>query len=96
MGMVHEVACPHGLPNWPDLLKQLSAQGVRAEMRMIDAQVALPDEMPPPDWQEVRVSLDGWMVTVRRARESVHLIAWGDPRPELQHAVSVLASVWTS
>lgn len=93
MGVSRRVDCPRGVPPWPDVLSRLSAEGVAVEMRMIDGQLAFPDEEPSEHWQELRVSLGGWMVTIRRDGSTVELISWADPPVEMHRAVSVLERV---
>jgi hypothetical protein len=94
MGTVHRVTCSQRLPDWPEVLARITAHNVVAEMRMIDGQLAFPDEIPPSDWTELRVSIDGWMVTIRRAENSVEFVTWSDATPELQAAVAVLADAF--
>jgi hypothetical protein len=46
---------------------------------MIDGELAFPDEEPPADWRELRVStLEGGMVTIRRDSDRVVLVVWGN------------------
>lgn len=90
MGVTRRISCPRGIPTWREVKSRLTAGGVAVEMRMIDGQLAFPDEEPPDDWQELRVSVGGWMVTIRRDGSAVELIRWGDPSAELDRAVSLL------
>jgi hypothetical protein len=51
---------------------------------MIDGELSFPDEEPPENWSELRIaSFNGMMVTVRRDKERVVLITWGNADPEL-------------
>jgi hypothetical protein len=46
---------------------------------MIDGELAFPDEEPPADWRELRVSTpEGRMVTIRRDSDRVVLVVWGN------------------
>jgi len=57
-------------------------------MRMIDGEIALPDEAPPADWRELRVAAaDGsGMVTIRRdAPATLALTVWSNADTALKH-----------
>ena len=54
MGMEHRVDFgPRGCPHWSDVAADLAARGFPVEMRMIDGQLAFPDETPPENWHEL-------------------------------------------
>ena len=65
-------------PTWPAVAAAMQARGWAVTMRMIDNELAFPDEVPPDAWRELRVGADGAMVTVRRAGDGVTLVAWGN------------------
>jgi hypothetical protein len=65
-------------PTWPAVAAAMEARGWAVTMRMIDNELAFPDETPPESWRELRVGADGAMVTVRRAADGVALVAWGN------------------
>ena len=65
-------------PTWPAADAAMLARGWGVTMRMIDNELAFPDETPPESWRELRVAADGAMVTVRRAADGVALVAWGN------------------
>jgi hypothetical protein len=59
------------------------------EMRMIDGEIALPDEEPPDHWQELRLAAgDGsGMVTLKHSgNDQIDLVVWGNADPKLQQA----------
>ena len=66
------------LPSWPTVVAAMAARGWAVSMRMIDNELAFPDETPPETWRELRVGADGAMVTIRRAKDGVALVAWGN------------------
>ena len=64
---------------WPPVAERLSRAGRPVQMRMIDGQLALPDETPPTGWRELRVAgAAGVMVTVRRGDDGFTLVTWGN------------------
>jgi hypothetical protein len=91
MGMSISVRCPNGVPAWPSVAQWLADHGQPAQMRMIDGQLAFPDEAPPADWHELRVALPAGMVTVRREADGVSVVTWGNADAALQEAWNRLA-----
>jgi hypothetical protein len=45
---------------------------------MIDNMPALPDEEPEAGWRELRVTLGGGMLTVRREPGRLRVVVWGN------------------
>jgi hypothetical protein len=78
MGMQHEVKLSDDCPAWPEVSALLARHGAAVQMRMIDGQLAAPDDEPPTDWREIRVALAGEMISVRREPGRVLLVAWGN------------------
>jgi hypothetical protein len=70
---------------------RLAACGIAAQMRMIDGQLAFPDEEPPPDWRELRVGTPDGMVTVRREENAVTVVTWGNADEAMQRAWNTVA-----
>jgi hypothetical protein len=94
--MDQKVVCsPERMPSWPALAQLLAGRGIPLTLRMIDNQLAFPDEEPPADWQELRVSTPAGMVTLRREPDDVRLVIWGNADPELLHCWSALSSAIT-
>jgi hypothetical protein len=91
MGMSQMVRCPDGVPGWARVVNWLAERGLPVQMRMIDGQLALPDELPGPMWKELRVSMAAGMVTIRRQDDVVELTIWGNADPALQDAGNLLA-----
>jgi hypothetical protein len=78
MGMVRVVTFSDAGPEWPAVRDRLTAAGATVQMRMIDNMPAFPDEEPESGWREIRVSLGGGMLTVRREPGSMSVIVWGN------------------
>jgi hypothetical protein len=91
MGLQRTVTCPAPLPPWPTVVAHLSEAGLTFLMRMIDGQPAFPDEQPADDWSELRLSLPGGMVTLRRLGPRLDLVTWGNADSDLQNQVATLA-----
>ncbi len=78
------------IPSWPAVRDLLAGQGVSVQMRMIDGQLAFPDEEPPEVWSELRVGTPPGMVTLRRGVDQVTLVIWGNADPALRQAWNLL------
>jgi hypothetical protein len=79
------------LPAWADVAGLLARHGFPVQMRMIDGELAFPDEAPPEAWRELRLGTPAGMVTVRREPDRVALVTWGNADAALLQARSVLA-----
>src|SRR4051812_2636054 len=66
------------LPSWTAARDLLARHGFPLQMRMIDGQLAFPDEEPPATWAELRFGTAGGMVTVRRDGERLIFVTWGN------------------
>jgi hypothetical protein len=79
MGMEQIVTFPEGrTPAWPAVAELLATHGFPVQMRMIDGQLAFPDEAPPDDWCELRLGTPHGMVTVRREPDRILCVTWGN------------------
>lgn len=96
MGLSQSIACPAGIPPWIDVLARLQAAGCPAAYRMIDGQLALPDETPGDDWAEVRLGTPAGMVTVRRVAGGVEIVTWGNADPALRAAMEAVGRAFVS
>ena len=91
MGMEQTVIFPgKPLPSWTAARDLLAARGLPLQMRMIDGQLAFPDEEPPETWSELRFNLPGGMVTVRRDGERLVFVTWGNADDALRQAWNAL------
>ncbi|MBY0526682.1 MAG: hypothetical protein K2R98_25015 [Gemmataceae bacterium] len=88
MGMEQVVTYGEGVPPWTAVTKRL--ERYPCQMRMIDGQLAFPDEMPSEDWHELRIGTPQGMVTVRREADRVVLVTWGNADPGLRQGWNAL------
>jgi hypothetical protein len=90
--MEHTVTFPAGSqPSWPAARDLLASHGFPVQVRMIDGELAFPDEEPPENWRELRLATcDGQVVTVRRESDRVMLIVWGNADAKLVQAWNAL------
>jgi hypothetical protein len=91
MGMSLTVDCPNGVPAWSEVADWLTAHGSPAQLRMIDGQLAFPDEQPPADWHELRVALPAGILTLRREENAIAVVTWGNADEALQRDWKLLA-----
>ena len=77
-------------PTWPALAALLASKQVKAQLRMIDGELAFPDEEPAEAWTELRVGIGGGMVTLRRDGDGITLVVWGNADANLQHGWNAL------
>jgi hypothetical protein len=93
MGMEQIVAFPKSkAPTWAAVARLLSQYNFPVELRMIDGQLAFPEETLPEAWTEIRLGTAQGMVTVRRDGERLVLVVWGNADANLQQAWNAL--VW--
>lgn len=74
---------PNVLPDWAVVRSLLLSLGETATLRMIDGMPAFPDEIPEPTWHELRIGMNGGMVTVKRRAGQLVCVAWGTGEPSL-------------
>jgi hypothetical protein len=91
MGMEQTVR-PVGELTWESLRDFLGQRGYPLTLRMIDGELAFPDEVPPATWRELRVGTPQGMVTLRRGEGAVTLVTWGNADAGLRQAWNAL--VW--
>jgi hypothetical protein len=91
MGMDQRVLLPAGKnPSWKSISAVLTARHVAVQLRMIDGQLAFPDEVPEDGWRELRVSTPGGMTTLRREDNAVVLVTWGNAADSLRREWNAL------
>jgi len=95
MGMSQVVQCSNGVPDWPKVADWLAKHSSPAQMRMIDGQLAFPDEMPPADWRELRVALPQGMVTIRRQITTIEIVTWDNADESMRQAWEMVARAFT-
>jgi hypothetical protein len=90
--MEHEVTfAPEKAPSWASVLEYLTKLGYLVQTRMIDGELAFPDEAPPETWRELRVGTPGGMVTLLREEGRIRLVVWGNADANLRAAWNALA-----
>jgi hypothetical protein len=91
MGLEQTINFQAGIPLWPAVQQLLAQRDVHVQMRMIDGELAFPDDLPPEPWRELRVSGDAGMVTIRREAARISLVTWGNAEPPLLRLRNALA-----
>jgi hypothetical protein len=79
-------------PAYQRVSELLQRCGFPVQLRMIDGQLAFPDEMPPESWRELRLGTPQGMVTVRREKDRIVCVTWGNADRSLLQAWN--AVVW--
>jgi hypothetical protein len=93
--MDQTVVFPQGkAPAWPEVAGLLAGQGRPVQMRMIDGELAFPDEEPPESWREIRVSAAGAMVTLRKGEDRMVLVTWGNADAAQRELWNALTWAW--
>ena len=97
MGMEHQVAFTAGtVPGWEAVRDLLASRSFAVQVRMIDGELAFPDENPPDSWRELRLGTSGGMVTVRRQTDSVTIVTWGNADEGMRQAWNAVAWAWAA
>ena len=93
MGMHQKVVFqPQNLPPWSQFADACAKIQVPVQLRMIDGELAFPDETPPHDWRELRVGTPAGMVSLRREADGVTLVIWGNADDNLRRDWNALAA----
>ena len=90
MGMDRKVVAA-SLPKFEDWAARMARAGFPVQLRMIDGELAFPDETPPPAWRELRLGTPQGMVTLRRQADRVLVVTWGNDDPPLVQAWNAVA-----
>jgi hypothetical protein len=83
---------PGSAPSWSAVSELLARHGFPVQARMIDGQLAFPDEVPPPDWKELRLGTPQGIVTARRDGDTLTFVTWGNADAALRQAWN--AATW--
>ncbi len=96
MGLNQLVSFPSGqAPSWPAVRDLLAGRKLLLQVRMIDGELAFPDEEPAETWGELRLATqDGQAITVKRTEGQVELVIWGNADQNLIQARNALASAF--
>jgi hypothetical protein len=93
MGMDQKITfSPAKMPTWPALCELMAQKKCPLQMRMIDGELAFPDEQPPETWRELRVGASAGMITLRREADGITLVIWGNADEKLRTNCNTLAS----
>ena len=93
MGLTLTVRPGTPLPAWPRIAAEMQRRGLAVHIRMIDGQLAFPDESPPDDWRELRLGTPGGMVSVVRSADAVAAVVWGNADEGLRRDWHTIAAV---
>lgn len=91
MGMDQRVTFSGPVPAWLTVATFLTERGYPVQMRMIDGELAFPDEVPPDSWREIRVASTQGMVTLRRQEAAITLVTWGNADGGMRQLWNALA-----
>jgi hypothetical protein len=87
-----KVICPEGkIPDLAGLRDGLAKRGFPAVLRIIDGELAFPDETPPAAWRELRLGTSQGMLTLRQVPDGVALVIWGNADQSLIQARNAVA-----
>ena len=95
MGMSQQIKTGSRNIAWPWIVKAMALRGMPLQMRLIDGQLALPDETPGDNWRELRVAWAGRMITIKRIADGVELVCWGNADESSLALRDALANVYT-
>jgi len=84
------------LPPWSVVSARLTLAGCPVQLRMIDGQLAFPDEAPPDAWRELRVATPAGMITMRREPERITCVVWGNADGALLQGLNTLVEAWAA
>ncbi len=73
-------------PSWSAVRDLSARRQFPLQMRMIDGELAFPDEEPPATWRELRIGTPQGMVTVRREGERLLFVTWGNADTSMRQA----------
>jgi len=82
------------VPAWPAVRDLLQQRGFPVQLRMIDNQLAFPDELPPDDWRELRLGTPPGMVTLRRGADRIAFVVWGNADAAMRQAWNAVVWAW--
>jgi hypothetical protein len=92
MGMNQTVTfAERAVPPWTAVSDLLARRGFPVQVRMIDGELAFPDEAPPASWRELRVGTPHGMVTLRREKQGIVFVTWGNADAPMRQAWNALA-----
>lgn len=93
MGMSIVIQYPDTPPSWSAIRQGLIEKGVTPLMRMINGELSYPDEDPPENWGELRISIGPGMISLRKGADTLECVVWGNADATLQEHWKLLADV---
>lgn len=92
MGMEHVVQFPDGpIPPLSQVMGVLADHQFPVQVRMVDGELTLPDEVPSERWEEVRLGTAAGMVTLRRRGQELAVVTWGNADQAMLSAWNAVA-----
>ncbi len=64
----------------------LGERNFPVQVRMVDGELTMSDEVPPEGWKEVRLGTSSGMVTLMRQGREVRVVTWGNADDPMQRA----------
>lgn len=95
MGMQRDIQFATAEPTWEAVVSELRGLGEQPILRMIDGLPAFPDEQPADGWRELRVSVTGGMVTIRRGDSGWSCVVWGNADDALRKGWDAVCAALT-
>lgn len=68
------------------MMALLAEHNFPVQVRMVDGELTLPDEVPPEGWTDVRLGTAAGMVTLVRRRNELAVVTWGNADDAMQRA----------
>ena len=92
MGMEHVVQFPAGtVPLLSQLIEVVAEHNFPVQVRMVDGELTLPDEVPSEGWTEIRLGTPAGMVTLVRRGQELAVVTWGNADMSTQRAWNAVA-----
>lgn len=92
MGMDQRILCDKDkTPSWSVLTQFLAARKFPIDLRMVDGELAFPDETPPETWRELRIGTPGGMITIRRESDGMTVVVWGNADLKMRQSWNAVA-----
>ncbi len=92
MGMEYSLRfSEQGVPPLHRILAVLAEHNFPVQVRMVDGELTLPDEVPPGGWKEVRLGTSVGMVTLVRRGQELAVVTLGNADKAMQSAWNAVA-----
>jgi len=92
VGMEHVVRLPgEASLDLHRMMALLAEYTYPVQMRMVDGELTMPDEVPPEGWKEVRLGTPSGMLTLVRRGPELLVVTWGNANDPMQRAWNAVA-----